>query len=145
MNQLYQKGQEVFIGVSIAIAQAKMGQAEAARRVLEDALATASMIPQPVRRSQALAEIAAFQAEAGQTEEARRTAARFSAGVDRHLPRVAEVFAQANNKAGVLRLMVPCASYLDATYTMCGLLAQIFPEQASRIAAVMQGEASEQP
>jgi hypothetical protein len=50
------------------------------------------------------------------------------------LPKVAAKFAKVNDKEHVKHLLIPCAYYLDASYRMCGLLAQLYPEQATAIA-----------
>jgi hypothetical protein len=36
------------------------------------------------------------------------------------------------------QLLIPCAYYLDAAYKMRGLLARLYPEEASAVAVVMR-------
>ncbi len=51
---------------------------------------------------------------------------------------IAAVLAEVDDKENFKRLVLPCAYYLDAAYKMCGLLARLYPEQASVIAQIVQ-------
>jgi hypothetical protein len=57
-----------------------------------------------------------------------------------HLPAIASAFADTGNKEGFKRLLIPCAYYLDAAYQMRGLLARLYPEQATKVAEVVLKE-----
>ena len=56
------------------------------------------------------------------------------------LPEIAEALVEVGDKAHFKRLLIPCASYLDATYRMCGLLTRLYSEQATALAQVVIGE-----
>jgi hypothetical protein len=47
---------------------------------------------------------------------------------------VARALAEAGDIEHLKRLLILCAHYLDAAYEVCGLLARVYPEQASEIA-----------
>ncbi len=57
---------------------------------------------------------------------------------NKHLPEIADALAEAGDKEHFKHLLVPCAYYLDAAYRMSGLLARVYPEQASAVAEVVK-------
>jgi hypothetical protein len=59
---------------------------------------------------------------------------------NKRLPEIAESLFKVGDKTDFKRLLIPCASYLDAAYRMCGLLARLYPKQATSIAAVILPE-----
>jgi hypothetical protein len=50
------------------------------------------------------------------------------------LPKVAAALASVGDLTNFKHLLLPCASYLDAAYRVCSLLAQVYPDQAAAVA-----------
>lgn len=73
-------------------------------------------------------------------EPALRTAELILTRRDRVLLEIANVFAELPDKENLKRLLLPISYSLEAAYRMCGLLAQVYPEQAGEVAQVVRGE-----
>jgi len=119
----------------IALVWAKAGESEER----DDSFLAAI---EPVRSSawpEALKDIAIAQAQAGSGDRVARTAQIILSNRNQHLPEIAKALAAAGDKETFKLLLVPCAYYLDAAYSLCGLLAQIYPEQATAVSLVVSG------
>ncbi|MCI0416807.1 hypothetical protein L0222_28905 [bacterium] len=58
-----------------------------------------------------------------------------------HLPEIAAALAVANDKENLKKLLAPCASDPNAAIKMCSVLAQLYPEQSTRMAeTIMHNE-----
>jgi len=101
--------------------------------------ATAQTIADDWRRAGALRDIATAQAKHGCAADALRTSALILLERNEHLSDIAKAFAETGDKEHFKRLLLPCAAHLDAAYTMCGHLAQLYSPQAAGVAAVAQG------
>jgi tetratricopeptide (TPR) repeat protein len=123
---------------AIAQAQAQAGERDAARETFTAALETAQRIDKAEERANALGAIAEAQAHAGFGGQAVRTAETILTDRNKHLPKIAAALAKVGDREHFKRLLIPCAYYLDAAYEMCGLLARLYPEQATAIANIVQ-------
>lgn len=85
-----------------------------------------------------MGEIAVAQALAGFGDQAVRTAEAILTKRNQRLPEINEALAKSGDKENFKRLLIPCAHYMDAAYRMCGLLARLYPEQASAVAEVVK-------
>jgi tetratricopeptide (TPR) repeat protein len=101
---------------------------------LNAAVESAKQIKDAEKRTQELKEIAVRQAEAKIGEQAVQTAEAMTNQRNRHLPEIAGALTKISDLRNFKRLLIPCAYYLDAAYTMCGLLGRMYPESADRIA-----------
>jgi len=118
----------------------------AARRSLEregdkgrDDMATAlnllHEVPEGEARARLLEAIVAIHLEMHDGAQAVEMAERIVTERNIHLPRVAAALVSADDPNSFKRLLLPCASYQDAAYRMCSLLAQAYPGQAAAVAA----------
>jgi tetratricopeptide (TPR) repeat protein/ElaB/YqjD/DUF883 family membrane-anchored ribosome-binding protein len=122
----------------VAPAFARAGQAR-------EVMALARTIEDQDEQSEALAEIASDLARLGFGDQAVETAATILRQRNSSLLKVAVVLAEVRDKENFKQLLPPCAFYLKAAYQMCGLLAQLYPEQSPEIAAVLTAEAAAAP
>jgi len=79
-----------------------------------------------------------MQIKGGYGEHALHTAKLILTSREMHLPQIADALVDVGDKDHFKRLLIPCACYLDAAYLMCGLLARVYPEQASAIAKIVK-------
>jgi tetratricopeptide (TPR) repeat protein len=121
----------------IAASQAEAVKTDEALATFADALEIAQKIKYPDYRESVLWEIATAQAQVGFSEQAVRTAEIPFKERNIHLPRIAEILAEVDDKKHFKQLLIPCASYLDSAFSMCGDLAQLYPEQAAGVAEKM--------
>lgn len=91
---------------------------------------------EPKSRDQALAEIAKLQARLGLGDEALRTMASVTASWH-DLTAIAHVFADTGDKGRFLQLLPACVYHLAGVYTLCGILAEFYPESAAALARHM--------
>ncbi len=101
------------------------------------AIHTAQQIENSKDRELALVEIAKAQVEAIRIEQALLTAEKILINRNQHLPDIAATFVKTGDKENFKRLLIPSAYYLDAAYQMCGHLAQLYPNQLSDIAKIV--------
>jgi tetratricopeptide (TPR) repeat protein len=127
---------------TIANLQLQAGCIDDARQIFIYAFEAAIIIED--YKDQTLKSIATAQARAGFGPDALVTAEAILTEREKHLPAIAEALLDAGDLASFKQLLIPCAAYLEAAYTMCGLLARAYPDQANAIAAVIieqeQGE-----
>jgi tetratricopeptide (TPR) repeat protein len=88
-------------------------------------------------RARNLTSIAVSEAELGFGEHAVRAAQSILTERNKKLVEIARSLADAGDRENFKALLIPCSYYMDAAYSVCGLLAQMFPEQATKIAAVV--------
>jgi hypothetical protein len=124
--------------LDIAAVQVHRGEREAARSTFTAVLQTVQAIQQEWMHISALRAIATIQAQVGFGEQALRTAEAILTDRNEHLPEIAKALVEVGDRENFKRLLVPCAYYLDAAYRMCGLLARVYPEQASAVAEVVR-------
>ena len=122
--------------IKIAFSQAKADKIDEARTTFTNALEIAQKIPY-IYREKVLWNIVIAQVQVGFSEQAMRTAKILLTERNEKLPRIAEVLVKVDDKKHFKQLLIPCASYLDSAFTMCGLLAQLYPEQAAGVAEKM--------
>jgi uncharacterized protein YerC len=116
---------------AIALAQTQVGY-------FSDAFRSAIAITTNTEKcSGTLQKIATAQARAGFGFDALVTAEAILTERENHLPAIAEALLDAGDLANFKQLLIPCANYLEAAYTMCGLLARAYPDQANAIASVI--------
>jgi len=115
----------------IALVQAETGQTEEARGTFATARETAQEI-EDWHRAEALKVIAQALAEAGLA-----TAKTIPDLQDIHLLEIAESLCRIGDREHFKQLLIPCAHYLDAAYRMSGLLALLYPEQATAVARIV--------
>ncbi len=118
---------------TIAKTQAQAGEFDAA-------LNTAQKIDNAEWRAEALGAIAKVQAQVGEDEVARATRVeKISTRSEFHnsILEIAKALVEVGDKTHFKQLLIPCASYPDAAYRMCGLLARLYPGQATAIADVL--------
>jgi hypothetical protein len=106
------------------------------------AVETARGIPDDWRHIEAIPAVALAQARAGFGTQSVQTTAAILTERNQHLPKIAAAFVATKDKEHFKHLLMPCAYYLDAAYQMCGLLAQLYPEQATAIIQVIQEKSS---
>jgi tetratricopeptide (TPR) repeat protein len=85
-------------------------------------------------RAQAEITIALAQIKATLVDDGLVTALRIMVHRPRHLVEIARSLTEMSDKEHFKQLLVPSAWFLDAAFEMCGLLAHLYPDQASRIA-----------
>ncbi len=56
---------------------------------------------------------------------------------NKYLPEIAHIFVEKGNKETFKKLFLPAVYYLDATYKMVGLLAELYPKQTNKLAEVL--------
>ena len=117
-------------------AQAAAGERAAAHDTFAEAFRVAEQISTDGSKAEALKRIAVAQANAG-FKEALQTATLINTNRDSILPEIARALAHAEDREGFKGLLIPCAQYLSAAYCACGLVAQLYPEQATAVAAVV--------
>jgi hypothetical protein len=78
------------------------------------------------------------QAGKGFGSEAIRTSDTLVSNRSQYLPVIAEALVNAGDIPNFRRLLIPCAQYLDASYKMCKLLEQAYPDQAQAIARLSE-------
>ncbi|MEQ8972992.1 MAG: AAA family ATPase [Coleofasciculus sp. C1-SOL-03] len=101
------------------------------------AIHTAQQIEGYYDRELALREVAKAQVENKCIEQALLTAEKILMNRNEHLPDIAATSVKTGDKENFKRLLIPCAYYLDAAYKMCGHLAQLYPNQLSDIAKIV--------
>ncbi|HLF83476.1 MAG TPA: hypothetical protein VI837_04815, partial [Blastocatellia bacterium] len=121
----------------IAVAQARAGQSAAARSSFDAALQSVQSMSEEERRAEALREVAGRAVSGGFAEGALAAADRLRANRYEWLAEVADDFVKANDKERFKRFLIPCAYHYGAVYRMCALLARLYPEQATAVAAVV--------
>ncbi|GAK56349.1 tetratricopeptide repeat domain protein [Candidatus Vecturithrix granuli] len=122
---------------TIAQAQVQMGEGETAQMTFIMAIKIAQTIEEVEDRVKVLQTIAHTQIRAGFGEQAVQTAMTILTNRNKHLPEIAETLVDVGNKEHFKQLLIPCAAYLDSAYRMCGLLARLYPEQATAIAEIL--------
>ena len=132
-RQIRNAGDRVDALCAIGVALAKVDHEKAAS-VFLDALQMAQEAENP---SAMLSRIAASQAKAGLRAQAIQTAERIVSARDENLPEVAAAFVEARDIVGFKTLLLECVFYLSAACRMCGILAKIYPEQATKVAEVV--------
>jgi hypothetical protein len=115
-----------------------IAEAQIEAREFAAALEVTKQIEDEWKRSQTLAQIAEEQVRVGLGQQALKTAETILTEREWHLPKVAAAFVRIGDKANFKRLLIPCAYYLDATYSICGQLARLYPEQAAAVAKVVR-------
>jgi hypothetical protein len=121
----------------IALAQFKKGKKQELSKTLTAALQAKDKIQDKQKLMRSLKAIARIQAMAGKGEEAVRTAETILTERNLYLPGVASWLVETGDRANFKKLLIPCAYYFDAAYQMCGLLAQLYSEQAAAVAKVV--------
>jgi tetratricopeptide (TPR) repeat protein len=87
---------------------------------------------------QALIAIATAQARSDFGEQAITTAQMLISNRARSLPKIAEAFAESNDREHLIEMLIPCAYDPRTAYPMCGLLAKTYPEQAMAVAEMVR-------
>jgi len=157
------KGKRAWALSAIAAALAQAGDIAEASETFSIALQTAKAIRNEFERLHALRAVAKAQAQVGDITAALQSALEIKDEWQRalvqaeigdgqgavetaelilterntRLPKIAEALFKAGDLPNFKRLLRPCAFYLDAAYTMCGLLAQAYPAQVAAIAKVV--------
>jgi len=126
----------------IALAQVKAGSTDAARSTLEEAWRVAQQIEVELERAKIVEEIATAAVKAGLSRQALFAAEKILVNRNEHLPKIAAAFVETGDKASFKQLLIPCASDLDAAYTLCELLTRLYPEKENveAVAKVAIGE-----
>jgi arginine utilization protein RocB len=88
--------------------------------------------------SRDLGEIAAAYADLGYAEEAVKTAELIPIRQDRYLNRVTLALIRGGNKPEFTRLLILLSSHVNTAFMACGVLAQLYPQQADKIARVVE-------
>ena len=127
VEQIIDEEGQAWALIEIASAQAQAGD-------VTDAFTTIQQIGNERLRSEALRVIAETQIKIGFAEDALKTADIILIDRNNHLPEIAAAFAERGDKVHFKRMLILCASFLDAAYIMCGYLAHLYPEQAAAIA-----------
>ena len=99
------------------------------------ALELLQVVPEGDARARLLEAIVAIHLEVGAGAQAVEMAERIVTERNLYLPKVASALVLAGDLDSFKRLLLPCASYQDAAYRMCGLLARVYPDQAEAVAA----------
>lgn len=133
-----EKWRRVEVLAAIAAAQVRTGEQEAGRTTFAAAFETVQNISEERARTTALESIAKAQVRADFGEQAVHTSEAILARRNKHLPEIADALVKSGDKENFKRLLIPCANYLAAAYRMCGLLARLYPEQASAVAEVVK-------
>lgn len=89
------------------------------------------------RREWALKAIADLQAKSGLGEQALLTLEAMLKRQSSAIPDMARIFIEQEDKDNFKQLLIPSAKYLDAANRMGGLIAEIFPAQATAVANVL--------
>jgi hypothetical protein len=114
----------------IALAQAELGENAAA-------IETVNRISNEKTKAKVLGGIAAVQARNGCSERALQTIQAILVDRALQLPQIVQVLVEAKDKEGLKLFLLPCAGYPEVAYKICGMLARVFPEQATAIARVV--------
>ena len=122
----------------IAVAQAQRKKHDEAQRTFATAQGAAQTIAHERNRARTLFEIATTEARIGYDDNALQTIVLILLNRHKYLPEFASIFVAKGDNAHFKALLLPCASYLDAAYAMCGHLARLYPAQAAGIAEVIQ-------
>lgn len=125
----------------VAAAQAQSGDREAARNTLANAVEGLLRLQPAWSRDGALYDLAMEQARQGLCAEAVQTVDAVVMGRASSISRVAAVVVEGRDKPAFQRLLHPGAYFLDAAYEMCGLLAHLYPDQASVVTKVVMAHA----
>ncbi len=134
MKKIKSDKDRVRIRCVIAEEKSKAGMLDSVSETLTTiALNEAQKIEYAKDRAEALAVIAETEARIGLGEDAVRTAELIIDNRARHLSGIARAFSTAGNKQGFKRLLISCACYPYSAYWICALLAQLYPEQASKV------------
>jgi tetratricopeptide (TPR) repeat protein len=91
-------------------------------------------------RTEALLKLARMQVEAGYGAQALQTAEAILTERDVALPRLAGALAKAGDRENFKRLLVPCAYAETGALKLCGLLAQLYPSQATALTRLVMAE-----
>jgi len=141
-RQFIDKSTKARLLIEIARVQAQAGYAQEAQSTSQEALkqkalqSSGQIWPEP-EKAEALSKIAQVQARAGLPEQSLKTANLILSNCNKHFPKVAASLVETGDRENFKQFLIPCAYYLDVTYEMCGLLAQLHPEQASAIAEIV--------
>lgn len=100
----------------IAWAKFNKGQTEGLLTTLAAALEANGNIKDKENQVKAFRAIAGIQIRAGKGEQAVRTLEKILTERNSHLPNVAAVFVETDDRANFKQLLIPCAYYLDAAY-----------------------------
>jgi hypothetical protein len=100
----------------------------------------AGMIHVEALRAEALGLVAAEEARAGFSQRSILTTQQIITDRDRHLVVVAAALANAKDRIGFKKLLIPSADYINASYRLCGILAGLYPQQAVAVAQVVLRE-----
>lgn len=104
---------------------------------LNEALQAARSISQLRRRDWALRKIANLQVKLGLGEQALQTVESVLTLRSSAITDIAKVFVENADKINFKQLLIPSASYLDAAYRMCGLIARLFPERSTALSHLL--------
>ncbi|MBE9125908.1 MULTISPECIES: hypothetical protein [unclassified Coleofasciculus] len=122
----------------IALTQFKKGKKQELLKTLTAALQAKDKIEDEQKLIQALKAIVGMQVMAGKGEEAVRTAEKILTERNLYLPGIASWLVETGDRENFKRLLIPCVYYLDTAYQMCGLLAKLYPDQATDIVKVVK-------
>jgi tetratricopeptide (TPR) repeat protein len=139
--ELAESKAEVLAEIAAGLAQAE--ERAEAKEVLEQALKSVREIEDARHKALTLMKITKKLARLGWEQEAVKVAEAIPTERVPEIAEAAEAIVEVGDKENFKRLsLIPCAYYLDAAYKMCGLLARLYPEQATAVAEVVHGKMS---
>ncbi|MFN8521690.1 MAG: NACHT domain-containing protein [Chloroflexota bacterium] len=139
-REIRQQSEQAIALAAVAAVQAGAGELEAARATWTAAREVAGSIGWTRGdQSQAatLAEVAVIQASVGCGEDSLRTSGAILTERATHLPKIATALARAGDAESFKALLEPTAQFTEAAFPACGLLARLYPEHGSQVAAVV--------
>lgn len=116
----------------------RVGWAEVQVGEFSAALEIAQGIKWERERARIRRDTATAQARAGFGEHAVRTVGVIATIPKEHLLKITAAPVEAGDKEHFKQLLIPCAYHLAAAYTMCGLLARLYPEQAAAVVEIVK-------
>lgn len=108
-------------------------------------LQAARSISQLRRRDWVLRKIADLQAKSGLGDQALQTLESVLTLRSSAITDIAKVFVENADKVNFKQLLIPSASYLDAAYRMCGLIARLFPERSTALSHLLLSFEADSP
>jgi hypothetical protein len=127
--------------VSIARARAKMKRREAAKRTFKRAIEAAELMNNEDLKAETYSAIARAQAGAGFGSQAVQTAGMIRQDRSKWISEIAQALCACGDIVNFKKILLPGSSFQDAADVISGLLAQLYPCQAGRVAeAVLQAQ-----
>jgi hypothetical protein len=111
-------------------------QTQFASEVLNKAVQAVNAVSTEDQRGRLLESIACIQVRLGLADQAMATARLILVDREKRLPTIVKCVVEANDRSALSEWAISCAANLESAWTVCGLLAKAYPEQASAIAQV---------